>query len=376
MNKSCIKRCAFQGLGKTKRPRIAVVIQCLIESLVILKDSKKRARFKKYKTRIKAAGGNVRILGVTKACIQYGIKHNEFFAFEFWKKTENERLTYLGHWVRLAIDASLNQDKYAFIVGDKLTTYERLRPYFKRLLIPLRNADDVYGAEEVLKSRSWVIVKPRWGHEGIGIEFIDCSKLDACREALLKKVALDEYVLEDLIVQHPVMSQVYPKSVNTIRVVTVLKDDKVNLIRAAVRFGYNTECDNLFQGGLAAPVDLQTGEIYKPAISKIVATDLFEKHPITGQVLVGLIIPYWDEVVNLVIEMARRLPELRSVGWDIAITAEGPVLVEANITWCGNLIQQPHGEGVIPEILPFIDPAKLYPAHRKFYQNKSRSNGA
>jgi hypothetical protein len=55
--------------------------------------------------------------------------------------------------------------------------------------------------------------------------------------------------------------------------------------------------------------------------------------PATGQRVQGEVLPRWDEALDL----ARRAAELflpaRSIGWDIALTPDGPVIIEGNMWW-------------------------------------------
>ena len=57
---------------------------------------------------------------------------------------------------------------------------------------------------------------------------------------------------------------------------------------------------------------------------------LAERHPQTGFVFEGAILPFWDELKELVGRAARALVPLRALGWDIAICPDGPRVVEAN----------------------------------------------
>jgi glutathione synthase/RimK-type ligase-like ATP-grasp enzyme len=53
-------------------------------------------------------------------------------------------------------------------------------------------------------------------------------------------------------------------------------------------------------------------------------------HPITGTGIVGFQVPLWDESLRLTQEAAKLVPEVAYVGWDVAVTPDGPVLVEGN----------------------------------------------
>ena len=41
-------------------------------------------------------------------------------------------------------------------------------------------------------------------------------------------------------------------------------------------------------------------------------------------------IPMWDRVLEVVIEAAKKIPQVRYIGWDIAITNDGVELIEGN----------------------------------------------
>lgn len=84
------------------------------------------------------------------------------------------------------------------------------------------------------------------------------------------------------------------------------------------------------------PIDLATGRLRafgrtKPAFGGTTYT----AHPDTGFVFADVRIPFWDELQELVRAAARELAPLRAIGWDVAITPDRPVLIEANHTYEG-----------------------------------------
>src|ERR1700730_14050223 len=58
-----------------------------------------------------------------------------------------------------------------------------------------------------------------------------------------------------------------------------------------------------------------------------------EAHPLTGRQLAGFELPHWQGACALVRRAATRFLPLRAIGWDVALTSEGPVLVEGNTEW-------------------------------------------
>lgn len=61
--------------------------------------------------------------------------------------------------------------------------------------------------------------------------------------------------------------------------------------------------------------------------------DVIEAHPETGNVIKGFEVPLWEETIELAKEAHLAFPEVKSLAWDIAITEDGPRLLEANASW-------------------------------------------
>ena len=58
-----------------------------------------------------------------------------------------------------------------------------------------------------------------------------------------------------------------------------------------------------------------------------------ERHPVTGVCFENFSLPFWDEVEKLVLKAHAFIPSVISIGWDVAITEKGPVLLEGNDNW-------------------------------------------
>jgi len=136
-------------------------------------------------------------------------------------------------------------------------------------------------------------------------------------------------VAEEPIIQHPVMEQLSPKAVSTLRIITMIeKTGDVKIPGICLRIGLPaSHVDNVHQGGCAFEVDISEGIIIGRGWDKNNTRTL--RTP-TGVIVPGLRLPYWDQVIEMVMTAARIFPEARLIGWDVAIGKNGPVLVEAN----------------------------------------------
>ena len=159
-------------------------------------------------------------------------------------------------------------------------------------------------------------------------------------------------VFEPKLENHSTLSDVYSGSLNTVRVLTFRSQSGATRVFATrVRFGRGGHTDNLSAGGIAAAVDEDSGRVTTPAVSsRLSGNERFEEHPETGSRIHGLQLPCWDRVLDLAQEAAAVLPQARSVGWDIALTPSGPLLLEGNHNWCKILWQLPIDQGLRSEM--------------------------
>lgn len=95
--------------------------------------------------------------------------------------------------------------------------------------------------------------------------------------------------------------------------------------------GRNTVVDNFHAGGIAAAVDVDTGQLGRATDMGVdAATGWCDVHPQTGGVISGRTLPLWRETIQLVEQAHAMFSDRVLIGWDVAILEDGPHLVEGN----------------------------------------------
>jgi hypothetical protein len=180
-----------------------------------------------------------------------------------------------------------------------------------------------------------VIIKPTLSSHGSGVKklHIENGVVDT-KGTKLKDVLLDygkNFLIQDLVKQHPAMNVLNPDSINTIRVVTYRKGMEVFVLYAAIRIGRKGQAiDNESAGGISTKINLD-GTLCKfafgaPGQDKIELTD-------SGVKLEGYKVPSFEKALAMVKEEHLNLPFQDLVGWDICIDENGgPVMLEWNTT--------------------------------------------
>ncbi len=187
----------------------------------------------------------------------------------------------------------------------------------------VKSADQRDEFAEFIKGKEDFILKPVDGTHGDGV-----AKLPASMESFDASLDKMPYLAEERIIQVEEMSALNPSSVNTIRAITFLKDGKATLLAAYVRIGRDGIVDNFCNGGMLTPVDLETGTLMYPAVDgENIAYDI---HPITHTSIIGFKVPQWEKIKEMALEAALVVPQVRYVGWDIAVSENGPCLIEGN----------------------------------------------
>lgn len=149
-------------------------------------------------------------------------------------------------------------------------------------------------------------------------------------------------IFEKQIIQDYNLSKFNPDTVNTIRVLTY----KNRIISATIRFGGKGEfVDNVSAHGVAVSIDVETGALGEYGL-RMYSLEKYYEHPDSHIKFEGEYVKNWDEVKKIVEKSLRFLPYYNSVGFDIATTKEGPVVVEINTGAGVNLSQMGKSQGI------------------------------
>lgn len=136
----------------------------------------------------------------------------------------------------------------------------------------------------------------------------------------------DGYIFEEQLKQENELARFNPDTVNTIRVLT----SKNKVVAATIRFGgKGAFVDNTAKGGVAVSLDIETGMLSEFGMREYDLTH-YTEHPDTRLKFKGAKCSQWPEVKQCVEKVLSYIPYYLSVGFDIATTDNGPVIIEIN----------------------------------------------
>ena len=292
-------------------------------------------------------------LDIVYTGIKFKAGYMDYYLLKMYEMNDKEKSTYLVRGKNNDLIQKLNKKSDIHILNNKIETNKLLSKYLKRNWSYL----DDKNINKFINNNSKFIAKPSNGQCGKGIEIIDNKKFKGAEQVLnyLRENSLD--LVEEIIKQHKLLNKINPSSVNTIRIVSIY-NKKVFYVGACFRIGNKKFVDNFESGGMTAKVDVETGIVLSPAIDK--AGNVYYNHPVTKAKIEGFKIPYYEEALKLIAEMTKLVPTIRYIGWDIAITENGPVLVEANPLPGSQITQMPYPGGKKEGCLPKINEALNY----------------
>ncbi len=248
---------------------------------------------------------------------------------DFWRLSNLERSKRLTYPRIVKLFRKYNQLSYVHYLNDKPDFNRYFKDFVKREWIhSMEITKDEF--QNFIKKHNAVIIKPVKGVEGDGIrKFVLSEHPNLSTDKLFDELKTEDVMIEEIIIQHPRM--VFGNtSVNTIRTHTVLDNHgKAHVLKAILRAGVGKSVvDNYCQGGAIYEVDLKTGLVCTYGQSKQNAQSYI--HPGTDIVMLGYQIPNWDKVIEASRKAAEQLPQIRIIGWDVAITEDGVDMIEGN----------------------------------------------
>jgi len=270
-----------------------------------------------------------RAMGDTDMChetLLHGTFYEEYELYGFADKDEAARREYLTDAVRNRICRRVNSREGERVVADKWLTYCRLKDFFHRRVMLIESEQTLSEAVAWGCRQGALVAKPANQCGGRGVQLLSGDGHEAWLALLNDKRG---WVIEERIEQDAAVAQWNPSSVNTIRINTFLRRGQVRQFTSFIRTGRSGSfVDNGFMGGLFASIDTASG---------IIITDGYDEkghpypvHPDSRVPFRGMQIPHWQELALLAEKMAKAMPDMVYIGWDMALTPDGWEPVEAN----------------------------------------------
>lgn len=267
------------------------------------------------------------LMDMVISSFRYGSGYVDYSEFEFYNLNHKQKSTYLTQTLSDRVDKKYNDRKYKHFFDDKGEFARKFKDYLGREIIDLRTIN-VPEFERFMKKHKRAIAKAFDKMAGQGISLVESDEVQNYEELYNTLMTNHQYVVEEFFIQHLEMAKLSVKSVNTIRMIT-FKDDneQVHLLVSALKGGTDGIIDNIGQGGMYTILS-ETGKIIYPMIDQDSHT--YTVHPNTHFELIGFQVPFFDKAIEMVKEAALVVPQIRYVGWDVAIGPDGPILIEGN----------------------------------------------
>lgn len=297
------------------------------------------------------------LLDMIYCAVRYGVGYLDYHVFGFAINRGKSRKTFMTMEDNVALVRMLNDRAYYSVFNNKIQFNRRFEKYLGRAWIDLRESG-WDGFVKFVHNKTSVFVKQVDLYGGQGIERVDLARQNLA-QLYNRLMSEHKYLVEEVIVQHHELERLCPSSVNTVRITTILSGGRPHFLHSFFRMGNGAGAtDNISSGGIYTAI---TAEGYLSAEAFSDRTGLYyRKHPATEVPFQGFQIPFYRACVALCLEATLTEPHMRYVGWDVAITETGPVLIEGNnlpgYSMCQNYRHlTPPGIGILPKVRALVD---------------------
>ena len=285
------------------------------------------------------------LLDILICIFRYETMPLDYFYYKFMEMPVNEKSKYTSRLLMYRFQRKFNKQKDREIFKNKNLFHITFKSFISH---KTWNLSQTTSLNDFLKwiievKPSKIVLKDPLGQAGRAVLVFDVDY--SSNGALIISFSIDQMIsrkieegyslAEAYVRQHNILMNLFPDALNTIRITTFLHSNGVvEILYAIIRIGFDKPVDNFDAGGISALIDLDTGVVIEKGVFKNPFKNRnLEKHPITNFPILGLQIPYWQDILTMVKSAAMVVPSVRTVGWDVIITDNGPALLEGNDNW-------------------------------------------
>lgn len=193
----------------------------------------------------------------------------------------------------------------------------------------------------LINDKNKIFFKPVNGNGGSGIFVLKYNtgvyflngkefNIDTIDDIFLKN---ETYIIQENIIQTNQMMEINASSVNTLRVVVQNDNNEMKIKTCIIRMGRSgKEVDNSAQGGVSVKVDIENGHVAEYATAEH-GGYLIHEHPDSKKKFIGIVLNNWIEIKEKIETIANKLIDFNDIALDIALTDNGPILLEFNFRY-------------------------------------------
>lgn len=271
----------------------------------------------------------------------------DYVDYDFAILSRAERATFMTHSISNHIAMTHDDPAFRGTFHDKLAFNRAFDAFLGREWIDVAESD-VDGVREFVLRHGTVMGKVPVSDSGHGVARYRASEIDdwsAFRTLLLQR---GQTLLEEFLTQHPTLAAICPGTINTTRVTTYFDGTTTHILSVAQKFGRGEASDQQTFGGFYTMLDddgRARGRGYDSH------GHVHERHPDSGVSIPDFQLPMADRLRDYIDAVARVVPTVRYVGWDIVIGSDGPILIEGN--WAAGVYEnKPSVTGIRTGSLP------------------------
>ena len=305
---------------------------------------------------------------------------SEYFDFRLYESdlSHDQKTRFAGWRIQGVLEDLLIDDYARFLSLDKITMYTllngfglaipKLRAAYRSArpctLLQLSSEADL-AAYLQTPGATPVYIKPSLGSYGRGNTLVrdanhgvltlgDGSKIEtgAFCKSLDDRHGLG-WVLQEPLAPHPNIDVICGGKISGVRIHTFLSADGPTVTKAIWKINVGKDDSDNFQhgasGNMLAALNIETGQVTRLVAGTGAAQIVNPPHPVTGAVLLGFTMPWWNEIKTLVCDAQLAFPGFICPGWDIAVCEDGPKILEVNYFGDIDLSQHAHRQGFLDD---------------------------
>jgi len=136
--------------------------------------------------------------------------------------------------------------------------------------------------------------------------------------------------LQKFIEQHSFFDEYKSQAIANIRITTVITNDGNPSLRASyLRLGRANDTHIQSNSHIRVPIELYSGNLHSEGY--LANWKKITNHPDSKIDFTNKTIPYYKNCIHLVLELHKKMPMVRSIGWDVVVDRENhPTIMEWN----------------------------------------------